>query len=178
MPVFRSAGPALLIVFALLSAGCASVPTADRYLTAGARHKTYDGFLAYGAFKDLVVEGRFENALCARLKQAGQACVPMLAIATPTSCQDSATRQRAMRTSGAQAALVIELIDPNTASRQLLANGAPAFRVSVVDIKAQTIMARLTIENPQDADDLEARADAVAAATTRALVDAGLLQPR
>ena len=178
MSVFRSASLAILIVFALLFAGCASGPTAERYLAAGAHDKTYDGFLAYRALKDLVIEGRFEKALCARLRQAGHACVPMLAIAMPTSPQDSTTRQRAMRTSGAQAALVIELIDPTTTSRQLLADGAPAYRVSVIDTKTQAIMARLAIENPRDANDLAARADAVAVATTRALEDAGLLQPR
>lgn len=167
-----------VVALAIGAAGCASQPPVDRYQAANTGPLAYDGFLAYGAFKDLAVEGRFEKALCARLMQAGHACTPMLAIATPTSPQDSASRQRAMQDSGAQAALIVELLDPDTTSRRVLADGRPAYRVSVIDIASQAVVARLVIRNPDGANTLDARAKAVAEATSRSLEDAGWLAPR
>ncbi|WP_348761233.1 hypothetical protein [uncultured Salinisphaera sp.] len=166
------------LVLAMGVAGCASSPSVDRYPAAHTDVPAYDGFLAYGAFKDLSVEGRFEKALCARLMQAGHACTPMLAVATPTSPQDSASRQRAMQASGAQAALIVELLDPETTSRRLLADGRPAYRVSVIDIDSQALAAQLVIGDSKQAHTLKARAKAVAEATTGALADAGWLAPR
>lgn len=176
MSVFKSLVCAVALAVGV--AGCAHPPPVDRYQAADTGPLSYDGFLAYGAFKDLAVEGRFEKALCRRLMQAGHACTPMLAIATPTSPQDSASRQRAMQASGAQAALVVELLDPDTTSRRVLADGQPAYRVSVIDIASQAVVARLAISNPDTANTLNARANAVAEATTGSLADAGWLAPR
>lgn len=177
--VDRGIALGLVLVLCVLAAGCASGLRTQRFLAHGAGSSMrYDGFLAYAAFKDLSAEGRFEKALCQRLNQAGHACVPMLALATPTAPQDGASRQRAMRQSGAQAAVVIELADPDSASRRLLADGRIGYRVSVIDTKSQAVVARLAIENPRHANDLAARAHAVAQATVAALDSASLLRQR
>ena len=57
MIVFRTACRYLGIAVALAISGCVATPPADHYLAPAADGTTYDGFLAYGAFKDLVVEG-------------------------------------------------------------------------------------------------------------------------
>lgn len=152
--------------------GCASAPQSRTFLAPGLSPDTrYDGFLAYAAFKDIVVEDRFETALCKRLERARHACSTMLSEASPTRGQTGASRQRAARTSGAQALVSIELINPATASRQLLAAGQPAFDVRLVDLADGRIIARMAIQperkHPSSNDDSQAVADAVVVALQR-----------
>ena len=141
----RAVGLLAAILLLGLAAGCAATDT-QSFIAPAAHNPRYDGFLAYGAFRDLGVEGRFEKALCERLAKAGHACVPMLAVATPTRPQDAASRQRAAHTSGAQAIVIIELADTHTTSRQVLTNGAPGYKVSLVDVSDQKVVAQFAIE--------------------------------
>ncbi|HET7313835.1 hypothetical protein, partial [Salinisphaera sp.] len=121
-PARRAMIPALVLLLSL--GGCPSLAT-QTFAPSNARGVRYDGFMAYAAFSDLAVEGAFEHALCQRLHAAGHACETMLHAAPPTEKQTGASRRRAAETSGAQAVVMVELADPDTASRRILANGQP-----------------------------------------------------
>lgn len=158
-------------------AACAGLP-AQSYVSPRVNGKTYDGFLAYGAFSDLAVEGAFEQAMCDRLRAAGHACETMLEAAPPTAPQNGASRHRAALGSGAQAVITIELADPTTASRRILAGGRPGYRVSVVDTATQKVVARIAVEG-QHSDALPGRRGrALAKAVVHALKHRKLLTQR
>ncbi|RJS91188.1 hypothetical protein D3260_16140 [Salinisphaera sp. Q1T1-3] len=179
--MYRRLGWHLAGLMGLALAGCAGPVDTQTFIdpSVTTNQTKYDGFLAYAAFKDLAVEGRFEKAMCQQLVSTGHACTPMLTAASPTRPQDAASRQRAMAHSGAQAALVIELADPDTTSRQMLANGCPGYRVSLVDTRTQRVIARMAIDTAgRSTEALPAKAEAVARATVSALDRKGLLQPR
>lgn len=168
---------ALAVVVCLGLTGCAGLPT-QSFLAPGQKQTTYDGFLAYGAFSDLGVEGAFERAMCQRLLAAGHACQTMLSAAPPTAPQNGDSRHRAALGSGAQAVILIELADPGAASRRILADGRPGYRVSVVDAQSQKVVARLAIDGRKTDAPPERRAHAVARAVVRALKRDKLLTPR
>lgn len=148
------------------------------FINPASASRTYDGFLAYAAFKDLGVEGRYEQALCKRLEKAGHACVSMLALATPTRHQDGSSRARAATTSGAQASIVIELADPATDSRRLLADGRPGYRVSLIDTQSKRVVAVFAIEQGSHPAGLRQRAARLADAVVTSLAGNDLLPPR
>jgi hypothetical protein len=102
--------------------------------------------MAYAAFADRAIEAAFEQALCKRLNTASHACTTMLHEAPPTREQDAASRHRASRTSGAQATIVVELADPQSVSRRIIAGARPACEVSLVDNAGQHVAGRLFIE--------------------------------
>lgn len=130
----------------MLLAGCAAAPGGYSFVDPAYDDSRYDGFMAYAAFADHGIEAAFEQALCKRLNAAGHACATMLHEAPPTRAQDAASRHNASRTSGAQATIVIEIADPDSVSRQLIADGRPAYRVSLVDNDGQNVTARVFIE--------------------------------
>lgn len=162
----------------LLASGCAGLPT-QSFVSSTVEQPRYDGFMAYAAFSDLGVEGAFESALCDRLHDTRHACETMLAAAPPTRPQDAASRHQAALASGAQAVILIELADPETASRRILAGGRPGYRISVVDTTSQKTVARLAIEGSKNRQQIpEPRARALAEAIVAALREDNLLRSR
>lgn len=169
----------VLIATAVLStalAGCAGLPT-QSFVSPSADGTSYDGFLAYGAFSDLAVEGAYEKALCRHLLAAGHACNTMLALVPPTVPQTGDSRQRAALKSGAQAVVIVELADPKAASRRILDDGRPGYRVTLTDAQKQKLMARFAIDDGRSRN-LSERADALADAVVQALRRRKLLQQR
>ncbi|HET7314814.1 MAG TPA: hypothetical protein VFJ08_10725, partial [Salinisphaera sp.] len=95
--------------------------------------------------------------------------------APPTEKQTGASRRRAAETSGAQAVVMVELADPDTASRRILANGQPGYRVSLIDVSRHRVVARLAIEGRSGHRSPGSRAGAVADAVVKALAAHDLL---
>ncbi len=180
MSISRAARRALLLTLAIVvgcaAGGCAGLPT-QAFVSPGTVNTRYDGFLAYGAFSDLAVEGAYEKAMCRRLLAVGHACNTMLQSAPPTVPQDGDSRHRAALSSGAQAIVVIELADPKAASRRILDNGRIGYRVSLIDVKTQKVIARFAVDDGRSGD-LSRRAQALAQAVVRALEQRNLLARR
>lgn len=168
---------ALLSGLVLILAGCSTLPT-QTFAPAAARSGPYDGFMAYAAFSDLGVEGRFEQALCQRLHAAGHACDTMLHAAPPIAKQTGASRQRAAAASGAQAVIMVELADPDTSSRRILAGGRPGYRISLIDLSRHQVVSRIAIDGRAGDRSPGSRAGAVADAVVKALATHNLLTPR
>ncbi|AWN16399.1 hypothetical protein [Salinisphaera sp. LB1] len=169
--------PILAIAVAWSLAGCAAGLPTQAFMSPSAAHTHYDGFLAYAAFSDLAVEGAYEKALCRQLLSAGHACDTMLQAAPPTRPQNGDSRHWAALNSGAQAIVVIELADPKAASRRILDNGRIGYRVSLIDVNTQKVMARFAIDDGRSRH-LSSRADALAAAVVHALKQRQLLTRR
>jgi hypothetical protein len=102
--------------------------------------------MAYAAFADRAIEAAFEQALCKRLNTASHACTTMLHEAPPTRERDAASRYRASQASGAQAMILIELADPDSVSRRVIAASRPACEISVVDTARQQVVARFLLK--------------------------------
>lgn len=169
---------ATCVALATALLGCASAP-AYRFVDRAHEDSRYDGFLAYAAFADLAIEAAFERALCARLLQAGHACTPMLDAAPPTREQDGASRHAASKASGAQASVVIELADTDSASRRAIGHGWPAFNVRVIDNADQAVSAQLAFESTRNARQSVAKqADELARRIVSALEHESLLYQR
>lgn len=173
----RAATLVLCLALPVGMTACAGLPT-QSFIAPGAHDARYDGFLAYGAFSDLAVEGAYEKAMCRQLLAAGHACETMLDAASPTAPQNGASRRRAAVGSGAQAVVMIELLDPDADSRRILASGRPGYRVSLIDIKSQKVVARFAIEGRKSHEGPAARAKRVARAVTHALQQRHLLKQR
>jgi hypothetical protein len=89
--------------------------------------------------------------------------------------QDAASRHRASRTSGAQATIVVELADPQSVSRRIIAGARPACEVSLVDNAGQHVAGRLFIEagnvrNHSVAEQARVLADRITAALDEQLL--------
>ncbi|GAB3675393.1 hypothetical protein [Salinisphaera aquimarina] len=169
----------IVALAAALLPGCATAPASYDFVDPAYDEIRYDGFMAYAAFADRAIEAAFEQALCKRLNSAGHACTTMLREAPPTREQDAASRHRASRASGAQATIVIEIADPQSVSRQIIAGGRPAYEVSLVDNADQLVTGRFYIEAGTHRDDSVARqARALADRITAALDEHSLLQQR
>lgn len=135
--------------------------------------------MAYAAFADRTIEAAFEQALCVRLAAAGHACTTMLQAAPPTREQDSASRHQASRASGAQAIIVIELADPATVSRRLIAASRPAYEISVIDNARQQVVARVFLEtDPAAQQPVTAKAEELARRIVAALGQSALFYER
>lgn len=163
---------ALLFVLSMLLAGCSSLPTQSHVAT----DQQYDGFLAYAAFSDLGVEGAFEKAICQRLQSQGHACRTMLEEVPPVVPGDQVDYYQAALASGAQAVVFIELADMDSQSRQVLANGQPAYRVSLLDTQTRAVVARFAVEGRPGRQQPRERGQALARAVTQALEQQHLLK--
>lgn len=163
----------------VLLAGCAAAPGSYGFVDPAHAEARYDGFIVYAAFADRAIEAAYEKALCQRLYRAGHACTTMLKEAPPTREQDAASRHHASQTSGAQATIVIEIADPDSVSRQAIADGRLAYDVSLVDNAGQNVTARFFIEAGDNRrTSVAAQADALADHITAALDDRALLYER
>ncbi|MES1924703.1 hypothetical protein T31B1_05230 [Salinisphaera sp. T31B1] len=157
-------------------AGCVTRPPADAMLDPAFEDTRYDGFLVYAAFDDLGAEARFERESCKRLIATGHACTTLLAAAPPTRAQNARSRHEASRRSGAQAIIVIELADPDTASRRLLAGRVPGFEVTLIDNESQqVVLAAAVSADPHDAT-LAERAHTLADSIVALLEDHAFLR--
>lgn len=163
-----------ILIIASVVAGCAGLPT-ESFVAPATGGRTYDHFVAYAAFSDLGARGAFEHAMCARLKAAGETCETMLALTPPTQRHSGAGRRRAAAASGAQAVIVIELANPKAASRRILAAGRPGYRVSLVDLGRDRIVARFAVDGRRGNASPAPRARAVADAVFNALKKQQLL---
>lgn len=162
----------LLFALTVLLAGCSSLPIQSHVAT----DQQYDGFLAYAAFSDLGVEGAFEKAICEHLQSQGHACQTMLEEVPPVVPGDQVDYYKAALASGAQAVIFVELADMDSQSRQVLANGQPAYRVSLLDTRTREVVARLAVEGRSGQHQPRERGQALAQAVAQALEQKRLLE--
>lgn len=165
------------LALGLLLTACAGVRVSSFVDPAG-HSRPYDGFLAYAAFSDLGIEAAYEQALCKRLHDAGHACTTLLKVAPPTREHTGASRHAAARDSGAQAVIIIELVDDDSSARQRLTEGGPGYRISLIDNASQTVVMRLAAQAPAGRRALRTRAAALAEAIVATLKDRALLLQR
>lgn len=150
------------LLAATVLSGCAAHLPTQSFVGAGTPARGYDAFAVYAAFKDLSAEATYERSICRALRQAGSQCAAMVDIASPTQSQDAHSREKAAARSGARAVIVVELADPKPASRRILDDGRPGYRISLIDSPHQRVVSRFTVNGQAGAHRMGPRARALA----------------
>lgn len=157
-------------------AGCAAHLPTQSFLGAGTPSPGYRSFAVYAAFKDLSAEATYERVICRTLRRAGAHCAAMVDIAPPTQSQDAQSREKAAARSGAGAVIVVELADPKPASRRILDDGRPGYRVSLIDSAHARVVSRFTMDGQAGAHRLGMRARALASTLRTTLETHGIIR--